>query len=297
LVYIILKVIALIKDMDTFPLIKKKSDKHITVITYCSGYDYNTFNRFAGTLYDTGFNGDLIFAIQEKDIDILEKLKKEYMNLSYFVDNVENHRHCQEKRYYIYKNILEKGLNTDYVFLCDSRDIFFQKNIEHFPLDPSVDVFFFKEDMNIANCNVNKEWLGAIEKELKIDIVSKIAENRIICSGVTIGKLNGINNYVNRMCDLMTNKIHTEFTKFTGFDQGIHNYLIYIEGFPDMNVHLFANRDNLVNNLQYGEIQFMNKYNKIVNLNKEESYIVHQWDRLPDYMRKRFNTYKYNFSK
>lgn len=269
----------------SLPIIKK----HITVITYCSGYDYNTFNRFAGTLYDTGFSGDLIFVIQEKDKPILDKLKVNYKNVSYFVDNVVNPRHCQQKRYYIYKNILDAGLNTDYVLLCDSRDIFFQRNIEEYPLDESVDVFFFKEDVNIANCSVNKEWLGAIEQELNIDIISKVSENRIVCSGTTIGKLNGIKNYVNRMCDLMTNKIHTEFTKFTGFDQGIHNYLIYIEGFPDMKVHLFRNRDNLVNNLQYGETKFMNEYSKIVNFNKEESYIVHQWDRLPDYMRKRFN--------
>jgi hypothetical protein len=55
--------------------------KHITVITYCSGYDYNTFNRFAGTLYDTGFSGDLIFVIQEKDKPILEKLKVNYKNV------------------------------------------------------------------------------------------------------------------------------------------------------------------------------------------------------------------------
>jgi len=280
---------------NTFPVIKNKPNKHITVITYCSGYDYNTFNRFAGTLYDTGFSGDLIFVIQEKDKPVLEKLKLSYKNVSYFVDNVINHRHCQQKRYYIYKNILDAGLNTDYVLLCDSRDIFFQKNIEDYPLDPSVDVFFFKEDKNIANCHVNKEWLGAIEKELNIDIISKISENRIICSGATIGKLNGIKNYVNRMCDLMSNKIHTEFTKFTGFDQGIHNYLIYSEGFPDMKVHLFTNRDNLVNNLQYGEIRFINEYNRIVNVNKEVSYIVHQWDRLSDYMRKRFNTNKYTF--
>lgn len=279
---------------NTIPVIKNKPNKHITVITYCSGYDYNTFNRFAGTLYDTGFSGDLIFVIQEKDKDVLEKLKVSYKNVSYFVDNVVNPRHCQQKRYYIYKNILDAGINTDYVLLCDSRDIFFQKNIEDFPLDTSVDVFFFKEDRNIGNCHVNKEWLGAIEKELNIDIISTVADKRIICSGATIGKLNGIKNYVNRMCDLMSNKIHTEFTKFTGFDQGIHNYLIYIEGFPDMKVHLFANRDNLVNNLQYGEIRFINEYNKIVNLNKEESYIVHQWDRLADYMRKRFNG-KYKF--
>lgn len=126
---------------NTFPVIKK----HITVITYCSGYDYNTFNRFAGTLYDTGFSGNLIFVIQEKDKPILDKLKVNYKNVSYFVDNVVNPRHCQQKRYYIYKNILDTELNTDYVLLCDSRDVFFQKNIEDYPLDDLLMYFSSKK--------------------------------------------------------------------------------------------------------------------------------------------------------
>jgi len=280
----------------SYPVVNSVSRKHYTVITYCSGYDYSVFERFAGTLYDTGFSGDLIFVIRESDKPVLEELCKKFKNVSYYVDKVVNHRHCQQKRYYIYKELFEtRNLQTDYVLLCDSRDVFFQRNIEVYSLDPSVDIFFLQEDNYIEKCNVNKEWLRAIEEELKIDIISKIGENRIICSGTTFGKLGGIRSYVDRMCDLMSNTIHTEFTKFTGFDQGIHNYLVYMLGFTDIKMKFLKNSDGFVNNLQYAEIKFMNGNNEIVNIHKEPSYVVHQWDRLPDYMRVRFNG-KYKFT-
>jgi hypothetical protein len=278
-----------------YPVNDALSRKHCTVITYCSGYEYRVYERFTGTLYDTGFSGDLIFVIKESDKLVLEELAKKFKNVTYYIDNVINPRHCQQKRYYIYKELFEtRHLQTDYVLLCDSRDIFFQKNIELYPVDPTVDIFFLQEDNTIEKCNINMEWLRAIENELKIDIISNIGKNRIICSGTTYGKLGGIKSYVNRMCDLMSNTIHTEFTKFTGFDQGIHNYLIYVEGFSDIKMQFLKNSDGFVNNLQYAEIKFMNQHNQIVNINKEPSYIVHQWDRLPDYMRTRLNG-KYEF--
>ena len=35
----------------------------IDVITYCSGYDYKVFDRFIGSLNDTGFSGNIYIII------------------------------------------------------------------------------------------------------------------------------------------------------------------------------------------------------------------------------------------
>ena len=48
------------------------------VLTYCSGYPYEIFERFAGTLYDTGFQGKLIYFIKESDVPTLTNLIDEY---------------------------------------------------------------------------------------------------------------------------------------------------------------------------------------------------------------------------
>ena len=175
--------------------------------------------------------------------------------------------------------------------------MFFQKNIECYPIDKNIDLYFFEEGLNINNCNTNKDWLKFIEKELNMkenDIISQVQDKKIICSGTTYGKLNGIKIYVDRMCDLMTNKIRSN-PEMGGLDQGIHNYLIYIEGFQNMKTKHLKNEDNLVNTLQYANYKFMNEFNQIINIHKEPSYIVHQWDRLPDYMTERLCA-KYDFS-
>ena len=265
--------------------------KKVTILTYCSGYRYEVFRRFAGTLYDTGFSGDLIFVIQKQDVAHVEQLRSVYKNVSYYIDDVDNDRHCQQKRYYIFQKIL-KTLTTDYVLVCDSRDVFFQKNIELYPVDPTIDCFFFEEGLTIGACPHNQRWLRLIEEELGIEFQKDIKDKKISCSGTTYGTLAGIQVYVDQICDLMTHKIHGH--NDGGFDQGIHNYLIYVEGVK-CRVKLLANEDNLVNTLQYAQYKFINGRNQIINVHQEPSYVVHQWDRLPKYMTERLCS-KYDFS-
>jgi len=270
------------------PDVQKK--KHITVMTYCSGYNYQTFFLFAATLYDTGFSGNLLFIIgKESDKEHVNRLTKKYKNISYYMDTVQNTRHCQQKRYYIYQRIFKTlNLQTDYVLLCDSRDVFFQLNFETYPIDPDVDLFFFEEGLNIGDCKkYNMRWLKAIEQELQIEILPTVSNKNVLCSGTTFGRYKGIQTYVDRMCDLMTNKIHTDFNELVGFDQGIHNYLVYMEGFPELRVECLPNENTLVNTLQYGYKFMLGSTNQLVNKYREPSYIVHQWDRLPNYMKDR----------
>ena len=54
-----------------------------------------------------------------------------------------------------------------------------------------------------------------------------------------------------------------------------------------------TNIDNLVNTTGYG-FKKINKDNLIVNMNNQVSYIVHQYDRLPQSDRKKISS-KYNF--
>ena len=256
--------------------------KHITVITYCSGYGYEVFENFTDSLYKTGFSGNLIFVIKDTDVNLVERLISKYDKVSYFVDVLDNPRQCQQKRYYIFKEIL-KNLKTDYVLLTDCRDVFFQRNIELYEPNPTIDVFFAGEGNTIGNCQYNKKWLASIELNLKEKIIEKFKDKHIICSGTTYGTLNGIKTYVNHMCDYMSYKIRIDYA---GLDQGIHNYIIYSDVLKDLKVKILSVDDILFNTLQYG-YKFMNEASNLVNVNKEVSYIVHQWDRLPSYMKER----------
>ena len=82
------------------PSLKNIYENHITntIITYCSGYRYEVFRRFAGTLFDTGFNGNLIFVIKECDLEHLKQLMETYKNVTYYMDDDENNsRYCPQK--------------------------------------------------------------------------------------------------------------------------------------------------------------------------------------------------------
>lgn len=272
----------------------EKRIKHTTVITYCSGYPYEVFLRFTDTLYDTGFSGNLVFVINQQDVPMLEKLMSLYPNVSYFVDVVSINRQCQQKRYFIFKEILA-NLKTDYVLITDSRDLFFQKNIEEYELPRNTEVIFAGEGQTIENDALNKKWLSTVEQDLKEPFITKIQHNKIVCSGTTYGTLGGISKYVNYMCKLMTEKVTTDYA---GLDQGMHNYLIYSNTMNDFKFQVLPVTNVFFNTLIFG-FKWMIGYN-FVNDDKEISYIVHQWDRMPGYMKDRLNEkykdrgYKFN---
>lgn len=264
------------------PIVEVKSNKKITVIAYCSGYDYDTFERFTKSLYQTGFTGELIFIINEKDLPILEKLMENYKNVSGALDQLINPRQCQQKRYYLYQKLLNT-VDSDYVLLTDCRDVFFQKNIEEYVVDSSVEIYFAGEGNTLGNCKFNQKWLNMMEEELGTEIISKIQDKPIICSGTTFGTLQGIKKYVDQMCHCMTNVIKIDYP---GLDQGVHNYLIHLNLLTDLKYEILPSDNLLFNTLQYG-YKFMNSSNQLINIHNEVSYIVHQWDRLPSYMKER----------
>jgi len=266
----------------------------ITILTYCTGYRYEVYRRFAGTLYDTGFSGDVVFVVNESDVPNLDRLRAEYPKVRHHVDTLtDNPRQCQQKRYFIFKDILETLVDTaDRVLLCDSRDLYFQRNIELYDIGQA-DLLYFLEGLKIKDCPHNCAWLKDIETCAGREIITGIGDNIISCSGTTYGTLRGIREYLAAMCTIMTKIVKIDYP---GIDQGIHNFLLHDLKLDDSGIRIESrtNEDGFVNTLQYG-FKFMNGMNQIVTSNRETvSYIVHQWDRLPDYMRERIYP-KYDF--
>lgn len=261
------------------------------MLTYCSGYRYEVFHRFIGTLYDTGFTGNVMFVSKMSDKENLDRLKAIYPNMSYVFDDSDYENHCQQKRFVLYRNLLAKtNLDTEYIFLCDSRDLFFQKNIETFPFPRDIDLFVFEEGLKIHQCSHNVKWLKELEDAYGEEILSKIQDKPISCSGTTFGKVEAIKIYIDRMCKAIQ---HEKLPIHYAYDQGHHNYLLYCDKLTDLSIRHYSNEDNFVNTLQYG-FKWMNGLSQITNVKKEVSYVVHQWDRLPKYMTERLCA-KYDF--
>ena len=262
----------------------------INVITYCSGYNYDIFDRFIGSLNDTGFSGNIYIIINEFDKPIIKLLKKKYNNIYPVNDKIEKKTHINCHRFFCIDLLLKSfNLDCEYLMICDSRDVLFQKNIENYKYDKNIDIYGFLEGITIDNEQVfNAKWIRALENLFKKKIYDNICHNKIICCGTTIGKKESIIKYVKSMCDYIK-----KYDIVTNLDQGLHNYMLYCNTLK-MNIRLLSNEDNLVNTLG-NDLHKINDEKLIVNKNNEVSWVVHQYDRCPKELRKQISI-KYDFT-
>jgi len=262
----------------------------IDIITYISGYPFEVFDRFIGSLNDTGFSGKIHLIINSQDKPIMNLLKKKYNNIYPIVDNLIKRTHINCHRFFCIKQLLQTlEFTCDYFLVCDSRDVLFQKNLETYPYDPEVDLYGFQEGITIAQEKVfNTPWIKMIEQIMREPVYDIISEKKIICCGTTIGKKKAIQKYVNTMCDIIErNNIRMNL------DQGIHNYLLYLNKL-DVNIQILSNQDNLVNTIG-NDVHILDEDGRILNSKNEISYIVHQYDRCSKEKREKLSK-KYNFS-
>jgi hypothetical protein len=270
-----------------------KIDKNkikIDVITYCAGYNFEIFDRFVGSLNDTGFSGNIHIIINSSDKPTIKLLKKKYTNVFPIVDNLNKFTHINCHRFFCIQKLLHNiSFNCDYMLICDSRDVMFQKNIELYNFDSNVDIYGFLEGIKFnQEMTFNTPWIKMLEQLLNEKIYDKIYNLNIICCGTTICKKDVMVKYVDFMCDIIS-----KYNIKTNLDQGIHNYMLYLNKL-NVNVKLLSNEDNLVNTV-CNDIHKLDDNNNIVNVNNDVSYIVHQYDRFSLEYKQRISS-KYNYT-
>lgn len=262
-----------------------------SVLTFCSGYTYETYKRFVGSLFDTGFSGNVYYFIREGDEKNLQRLQDEYKMHSIYYKICTPKFHIMTYRYCIYFDFLMKtDIDSQHIFICDSRDVLFQKNIEDYPYPKGVELYLFQEEgKTIGSCKFNSRWIVLKDREL----FKKIRGKPIICSGTTLGTRDGILQYLK----VMIKNILDDDNAMKGQiyrDQCIHNYIIYTDQLSAIKTIYLTNEDNLVNTVGHG-FKGING-GKIVNVRQEISWIVHQYDRLSSEFKKAIST-KYNFTR
>jgi hypothetical protein len=268
----------------------------IDILTYATKYDYDIFERFVGSLNHTGFSGKIYIIMNECDLTHINILKTKYDNIICLLDDLEKSHslHINNHRFFVkqkYLNLL--SFTCDYLLLCDFRDVLFQKNIEKYTYDENIDLYVFLEGKRFnQELQFNTKWIKRLEIIFNETIYDKISNNNIICCGTTIGNITSIKKYVNMMCCYILN-----YNIKTNLDQGIHNYIIYMNKIPNINVKLLSNKDNLVNTVGC-DIHKLDENNNIVNADNDISYIVHQYDRFSSELKQKIsNKHGYNFIK
>ena len=262
----------------------------LSVLTFCSGYHYETFLRFAGSLNDTGFSGKLYFFFKQCDIANIDRIKERYENIEYFVCDIPANTTLCTHRYTLYLDRIQSGqIVGDHLLICDSRDVLFQKNPDNYAFDKNYDLFVFQEEnILIGESEYNANWIKHVGDLVDDDIYGLIKDKPVFCSGTTVGTLEGISVYLNEL------KRYPNRNQLVGFDQGVHNYLIHCNKLDNLKIKILTHRDNFVNTVGHG-YKKVNEHNLVVNKQHDVSFVVHQYDRMALADRKKISL-KYDYT-
>jgi len=266
----------------------------LNIFSYVTGYDTKIYERFAGSLFDTGFDGKLFLFVNKKDLTTLSKLDKsllekisivkcpEYMIQSRHLseDNDIKYRiHPQNFRYLLYLGFLQqyKQPRYEYSFFCDARDLLFQKNPNEYHIDNDIDMLIFQEDIVIKECIYNTAFMQHVKDQIPDGIYDYI-NKKAICSGTILVKNEALNKFIVKFCEYMVDNNLDNSSIIT--DQGLHTYLVY-NNLYDCNYKIITNEENFVKTIammDHSQLQIID--NQIADKNGVVPYIVHQYDRL-----------------
>ena len=261
--------------------------KHL-VLTFCSGYSFAVYERFVESLFQTVFQCRLVMFISQSDIPTVQPLQKKYADKFEYIACTWSF-HPQTFRYFLYKTYLQNLIPApDLVFICDSRDVLFQKNIFDYPLSPDIALWLFAEDMTIGqDAKWNSKWLQQVDA----DSLPLLAQQRILCSGTTMGRYLAMMIYLNLMTTVVKQRFLSKnrAAELGAVDQGIHNFIAYRSELltaelykQKLQMAILTNEDDLIHTIGVVPKHSLdvNEEGRVILKPNRISCCVHQYDRL-----------------
>jgi len=218
------------------------------ILAACANYSDFMAKPFVESLLKTGYNDDY------KVFKWRHPAKHEWP-----VDTYRMHL-C-------YEYLQKSGKKYETVILSDIRDVIFQKDprgIQHSELD----CYLEDDSMTIGKCPCNSQGFRESYGE---EVLEKLKDKRISCSGVQIGTKEGIKYYLRSIID---EALRTGFRGF-GVSQDIQNYLIHNN---KLKCRLVENDQGDVYTVGHVPGIFI-KEHVIYDRKGQVPYIVHQYDR------------------
>ena len=204
----------------------------------------------------------------------------------------------------------------------DVRDTYFQADPFTFVdiKTPSFHVFHGQEAFPISQCGWNSGW---IKDCFGTEMVNQVGKNTIICSGVSVGTIDLVLDYLLMMSQVVQGKKlpassnyleehileqyseeHNALMKHrksikhqfptcerNGVDQGLHNVLVYNNAIPKL--MKWDQSSGPVANMQAKVARIRKEGNDLAVYNRQNqrSLVVHQYDRNPELQQYLFEKY------
>lgn len=297
---IFLNIINILKNKDANKeSITKKRIANPLIFGFAIGYSWETIRLFVISLRNSGYDKDIVLAMNILNYENIKKDLNEYYietllieeawpfvsskNENFKMDNIFLKECILEKRKYGYKwavyrysildcFLIKFGENYSHIFSLDIRDVVFQRNpLELYLADGMYLVEETKTDKILLKdneCNLN--WLRSYSN------YKKIINNKILNSGTVYGSINYFVPFIHQFCHfLKDNYVNTA-------EQGTLNYIYYSGYFKNINFVLNKNQKDIVltTGLDVEEAKLLKIKNyTIYNEDGTIPYIVHQYDR------------------
>jgi len=223
---------------------------------------------FLQSLAITGYNGEVVIFLPESERELSEKLSN-YVITQTFEDKLFEYMPIHALRYFLYDEYLKnKQTAYDKIMLSDLRDVYFQKNPFDFDMSG---LCVFLEDITIGACPYNSSWIATL---YNMDTAASMKDCQVSCSGITIGSSLSIIDYLSIM-----RKYLLPPKQIIGYDQGVHNYLLYKGLLTD--THIYTNGFGPVLTMGYMKSWNKTEDDLLADHAGNPVNVIHQYDRHP----------------
>jgi hypothetical protein len=281
------------------------------IVAASFSYSYEQLYPFLRSIKDTGFDGEILLFIGKTSIETQNRLRADGVKMVPFIypfkkmkkmrnplyrlwpvarhlfrhiDNAESmarwtlpfHNLVFLRFVLYYRYLLSKPHQYRNVFLTDLRDVTFQGNPFAFVEPGKIRCYVEEPVRTLGECPINSRWL---QEYFGDEVLKQLADKPISCSGSMLGDYASIMTYLERF--VLTLRLAKDIMR--GADQGVHNYLAYID-LASM-VTLCPNRESEV--LTMGlmpkeEVFPRNERGDLIDSRGVPYAVLHQFDRFEE---------------
>jgi hypothetical protein len=179
-------------------------------------------------------------------------------------------------RYFWYRDYLRTiSLDSDtYLILSDTRDVILQGS-PFLASNSQTMLSCGEEPIAMKDCPINREWYRDLYGEVGL---SKISEQRVLCSGFTMGSSSVITRYLDELCDAVK-MLSTSIAWRNGLDQAVHNQILRYGTIANCLNAESADGKIIATMHHVSSKNFSIRDNAITNAAAEKIAVVHQYDR------------------
>ena len=256
------------------------ADARRLVLGAAIGFDVEEVRVFVESLRANGYEGDVTMLIRWPGLRVGRYLKSRGVDVIRVFQTRSFSRSVHGKRYAIYLDYLRaRSGHYDQVMMADVRDVVFQCNPFAGIDSPKCHFYLESASRTIGADATNSRWVRGCFTAAEAEA---LAHRRISCSGITIGGTAEIIAYLEHMvAKIAAMPLRIYRTIGHGYDQAIHNYLVYLD--PDIDGIVEENNGHIATMaLEPREFYRLNAAARIHGPDGRLYPICHQYDRFAD---------------